>query len=139
MIEEAVVKIWDDDPTIGALAADRFYPEELPQKPKYPAGVYQVITGDSRMSMDGPSGLALTRFQFSLYAETVDKRVALKKAVMARFNGYKGTFKLDDGLIEIQLCWRVDEDSGHESDLEGAAETVYRLTLDFNFWHTETY
>lgn len=137
MIELALRTLLLATPSVAALVQSRVHPVHLPQAPAYPAVTYQVITGASEYSHDGPSQLANLRVQFDLYAGTHEGVLQLRSAVMQALSGASGVY--GSPPVRIQGVFRTMEVDAYEQQLERSGPVVWRKTLDFNLWFTEVY
>ena len=68
------------DSGVGALVSTRIYPDDLPQKPTYPAITYQRI---SNSGQNGSSNRRESRWQLNCWGETYDDVTDLAAAVKA--------------------------------------------------------
>ena len=66
-IEEAIKSKLLAVTDVSALLGTRFYVNELPQKPTYPAVIYEISEQERDETMEGPSGLVKTSFEFTVY------------------------------------------------------------------------
>lgn len=137
MIELALRSLLLANTRVATLVQSRVYPVHLPQAPVYPAITYQVITGASEYSHDGPSQLANLRVQFDLYAGSHVSVLQLRNAVMQALSGTSGVY--GSPPVRIQGVFRTMEVDAYEQQLERSGPRVWRKTLDFNLWFTEVY
>lgn len=120
----------------GAILANRLFPDELPQKPVYPAATYTVVSGPRDYHMDGASGLVPFRVQLDLYAETASAVHALRSAVIADLSGFKGTVPVSPP-VSIYGAFADNETDSAEEGLEKAGPRLKRKRLDFIVWIQE--
>lgn len=118
------------DATIAAILATRLYPVILPQNTIFPAATYQIIDTPRDFNLDGPSGLARPKIQYTLWATKADNVKALARAIRLALNGFKGT--LPDGS-DVKSVMLEDERETYESDVN-----LHRIDLDFVVWFDET-
>lgn len=118
------------DATVAAILATRLYPVILPQNTIFPAATYQIIDTPRDNTLDGPSGLARPKIQFTLWATKADNVKALARAIRLALNGFKGT--LPDGS-DVKSVLLEDERETYESDVN-----LHRIDLDFVVWFDET-
>ncbi len=140
MIRAALFKYLTTHAATQPLIATRVYPLQLPQSPKYPSIVYSMTGGPRDVTHDGPSGLVDGSFRFTVYAQTVEKLVLVKRAVVAALNGFAGVVVIDvDNSVDIQGCFMVNENDAIESPLgdAGGPLNISRDNLDFNIWYVE--
>jgi len=106
---------------LAALVGERIYPVRLPQTPTLPAVTYQRISGTTRYSHDGDSGLYSARWQFSCWAEHYMEAVA----VGAQVKGAVHTWRNAHG----QPAFVENEVDDYEP-----ATGVYHVMVDATIW-----
>ncbi|NUN51914.1 MAG: DUF3168 domain-containing protein [Planctomycetaceae bacterium] len=113
---------------IGAGAACRAYPMELPQDETLPALVYSRISGVPEHHLTGRANIGRARFQVDCYAATPAEVKALKEAVREALDHYSGA-PAGEKIHAIYL----------ESDRDFSEPSVdlYHVTLDFAVLHDE--
>lgn len=139
MIENAVLYLLTNarpGGATGAILGDRVYPQELPQKPDYPAVVYQVVSGPRDYHHDGPSGLVPFRVQFDAYALTSSAAYRLRDAIIRDLSGFKGLVPTSPPT-RIYGAFADNERDSAEPDLEKAGPRVKRKSVDFIIWTKE--
>ena len=90
-IEEALVAILNANAAFNALVAGRLYPSFIPQTAARPAVAYQRISHIEAMAHTGYAGMAQTRVQFTIDAQTYASAKAVAAALRAAVRGYRGT------------------------------------------------
>lgn len=112
------------DATISGLVADRIYPGIRQERAPTPAVTYQVIAFDQVSNLSGRDGsLRNVRVQVDCWSLAHSACLELEAAVRARMDTAASTFRatltsaLDDFEPETRL---------------------YRRSLDFSVWFTET-
>lgn len=139
MIEAAMVYLLSSDNATGAtgaLVGTRVFPDEFPQKPEYPAIVYQVISGPRDYTQDGPDNLTEFRVQVDAYATTAAGANALRTAIRNDLSGYAGTVPISPA-VRIQGVFVDNERDSAVPELEKAGPRVKRKTLDLMVWTEE--
>lgn len=131
------------DGTVSTLLGTRLYPDMLPQKVTYPAGVIQSIDVIRPPSLRTVAGLARTRIQIDVYAQPVPpkgSRVIADEcgtAIRRRLDGFNGL--LDDSssspgtAVRAWVMFDV-EMSQAEADIGGG---LSRHSADY-FVHYQT-
>lgn len=117
------------DATLSGLIGTRLYPLKMPQKPTYPAITYQWVTGQRVHSTDGASGLAGPRVQFDCWAETYLAMESVFEALRLRLDGYQGAA----GTTKVQGAFFDNERDLYEDKVE-----IYRRSVDYFIWHSES-
>lgn len=145
------------DATVAGLVGTRMYPVILPQDPPMPAITFQIISGASVISNDGPAGLESPTFQIDCWAATYSQMDALFHAVRKRINGAKGVFPTESFLsggafggdsfgdssfgaqdtlnatfVEVQGIFMV-----RKRDLYDDETKLHRRTADYEIWNSE--
>lgn len=79
-IEQALVSHLLADSALTAIIGDRLYPLAIPETGKVPAVVYQRISSQRVLALDGSSSANSPRIQFSCYAASFGqaKQIAMK-------------------------------------------------------------
>ena len=90
-IEEGIIEALTGESTITDICGTRIYPMKAPQDAALPYITYQQISADRDHVLDGPSGLAINRYQFNHWATTYGGAKRLFEAVRKFFDGYTGT------------------------------------------------
>lgn len=96
-IEEAVVARLLAVSGVTDLASSRIGPPPLDQDATLPAIVYQRISSNRTLALDGPTGKGEARIQLTCWAETYPAAVALGNAARIALNGYRGTVTVAGG------------------------------------------
>lgn len=140
MIREALFKYLTTHAAIAPLISTRLYPNQLPQKPKYPSVYYVVGGGPRDYTMEGSSGLVDLSIRFVIHGQTQEKMLKVKRAFVAALSGYSGVIVLDvDNSVEIQGAFVVNESDAIDSTLgnSGGPLNITIENLDFNIWYVE--
>lgn len=138
-IEDALVYLCTSANPSGELGARiglRFYPDELPQPPTYPAVVYSIISARRGYTMDAPDGATAFRFQFDLYAHTARGCRVLRAALQADLEGASGEVPTSPPVL-IQGAFVDNEADSTESPLERSGVRVKRKRVDMIIWTKE--
>lgn len=98
-----------------------------------PALVLTRIGGEREYFHDGPAGLVRTRLQVDGYATTQVEAWALARAVRDRISGETFTH----GGVQFHGVFLDDERQSSEAAASEGAR-VFRTSLDFTIWHSET-
>ena len=97
-----------------------------------PSIVYSQISETTDHTMDGPSGLVTSRYQFDAWAESSDEAHRLGFLVKDRLDGYRGPMGSDDTLVEVQGVFAEDARANYDSNAD-----LHRLSRDFFIAHEE--
>ncbi len=90
------------------------YLGRAPQNAQLPYTIYQRIDGNRWGSLDGPSGLAQSRFQVDSYDATPEAAITMAEKVCQRLDGYSGTIggvRIDGISLDNDLPDREDLDA----------------------------
>lgn len=104
-IRAAVYAALVADAAVAAIVGTRVYPVFLPQTGREPCIVFTVISDVRVRGLAGTLGAAEARVQFDLRAMRLADAVALKEALRAKWEGYRGTMQ----NLEILSAWPVSE------------------------------
>lgn len=134
-IEKAMVDAVGGDATVSGLVGARIYPLVAPQGSTRPYLVYQRISTPRVRSHDGPSGLAMPRFQWTGVTDGLQGAVkysqlrTLADALRAVLDGYHG----DMGTDALHTSVRLDNET--EEYLEEV--DCYLFRHDYILTHEE--
>lgn len=130
-IEEAIQAHLLATPNVAALVGVRVYPVKMPQRPTYPAVVYNRISGPREHSQDGSSGLAHPRFQLDCFAATYAGAKDLASKVRLALDGFRGSMGGVSG-VDVNAVFIEDDRDDYDDDIH-----VYWVSLDAVVWHNE--
>lgn len=132
-INEALYSMVTGNAAIRAVIGTRFTPALALDGEKFPAAIYQRISGRHVESMGGSSGLCFARYQITALATTYKVASELGELFRVALQGYAGTVS---GL-EIQgITWEGDgELLDASADLESAR--LYGFRNDFMIHYAE--
>ncbi len=108
-IDAGIRKIIKD----GKLVGSRIYPLALPQRPTFPAVVYQRITEPGDYTLSGDTNWRFIRLQLTWYDDDYDDLRDLVDSANALLSGYTGTV---GSFAKIQSCMLDTERD--DADLE---------------------
>ena len=74
---------------VTALVSARVYPLLLRQNPTYPAVTYEKVSGPRIENLQGLSGLAHPRFQFSCFGDDYEEADSVAEQVRLALEGYR--------------------------------------------------
>lgn len=116
-IEKALPHFLENDTNLSALVADRIYPYKLPQTTTLPAIVYQDISNTFTQAHGEASALPFPRYQFTIYAGTVDMLNQVKEALRIRLDGYKGIMGTSSYETEVEAALLKNEYGNNDTDV----------------------
>ena len=119
----------------------RIYPDVLPEKVTYPAVSYFRVSTAEIVTLDGPTGYADARMQFSIWSANVPKIdgttrggkadvLAVRGALRTALNGYQGVMS---GVTIRGIS--LEPDSEH--DLYEEKTRSYHRAIDFKIAYIE--
>ena len=91
VIEEAIRDKLLNDSAVLALVSTRIYASELPQKPTYPAIIYEHVDSERDFTMEGPSGFVTTTMELRVYASSYSGVKDLATKIRQVLNGASET------------------------------------------------
>ncbi len=130
-IEEAIAAELIRQGGVAALVGTRVYPTTLPEKPTYPAIVYERIGATPVRSHSGFGGLTEARYRLTVLAATPAEAARVAVAVEDALDGFSGFLGHDTDGVETDAIFLDDDSTGYEDDLQ-----VYRRDLVFWIQHT---
>ena len=132
-VQEAVQKIMVDHAGIGAIAANRIYPQILPPTVTLPALTWQRISGVHLEDLNGADSLAHPRIQINCWGASYSDAADLRDAVRAALVDYTGTVL---GVV-IQMISLEDDGDLFEPSVSSKEKRRFGRRLDFIVWHEE--
>lgn len=142
-IDRAFVGYLRSQAAVAQLVQDRIRPDALAQDDTYPAMAFTLVSAQRDMTQSGPSGVAVSRYQFDLYAESAGQVQDLAAAMRAVLIGtkdvppsWRATTSMADAdgqAVEVQAVFLEDDDSGWIAE-----DRLYWRRLDFEFTHIES-
>lgn len=103
--------------------------EVLPQTAAFPAVNFFEVSGQGVGSMEGSSGLASARFQFSCWSPVRSEALKLRDAVRRSLLGYRTPFEGGELLIPTE--------AGRAAPGRNEGSKNYLATIDLMVWYTE--
>lgn len=90
-LSEAVYARATGDAGVAALVGARVYPGLLPQDVTWPATTQQLISDVAESAMGSDAGVRHARVQLTAWAESYEGAAALRDALFAAFERWRGT------------------------------------------------
>jgi hypothetical protein len=116
-------------PAVASRVARRIYPLVIPQNAQQPCLVYQRYSADRQPLFCHTANVVASRFQIDCYATTHDEAEAVAQSVRSALTDYTGP-------MGTERCQQVRLES--DQDLDDPEPGLYRVSLRFVIWHTET-
>jgi len=135
-VEDALLLLLTNGARISPLVGLNVFPDELPQKPTYPAIVYQVISAPRGYTMDCQDGATPFRIQVDCYAESAFDARRMREAVRRDLGGYQGEVATSPAVY-IHGIFLDNEGDSAEAALERSGSKVKRKRLDLIVWTKE--
>lgn len=131
-IEEAIVALLTEDPTLSGLVAKRVYPGVTPEEGLLPAVSYFRVSSARDYTMDDTPGsgttVAFPRFQFDCKSNSFQEARQVAAALDDVLSGYAGTA----AGVEIKGCFARDERDVYDRDTK-----IWMVQKDFEVIHLE--
>jgi len=127
-LEEALVTLLLADVGFTAVCGERLFPVVIPQDVALPSVAYQRISGAREYALDGRSGLARPRIQFTCVGNRYSDARNAANALREVLSGYRGTV---DG-VWIQAAFLENEDDAFTDD-----SGLYSVQQDYFIWYRE--
>ena len=123
------------DTTISGLLAKRVYPHVAPKAATRPYITYFVVGADHQHHLTAAAGLVAHRVQIDMWADTAAEAETLSEAVREALQGLYGTLVTGFTSRGISLASEFDN---YEPPSDADETGIYRITHDYEIWHTET-
>lgn len=122
---------------------ERIYITRLPQdgttNATLPAITVQAVSHTHEAHMTAAAGLAKAVLQVDCWAATYLGARALSEAVRAELDGYRYTSTSSKwGTNNIRRVLLANENPLYEGTDDGSDAGAYRVSQDYDVWHTET-
>lgn len=128
MFEEDLEKYLKEDSNISLLCNGRVFPVTLPQNTRFPAIVYQIISGERVNSHGGQSGLVETRTQITCFHSNYYLLKEFVQTVRIAMNSFKG---------DLYNTERIAIEFLSADDLYEENQEIYMSPMDFRIWYQE--
>jgi hypothetical protein len=144
MLQEGVYQMLAGAPTVTAIIgtpADRLrwsqgregttgiFPGQMPEQAVLPALILVEISGETDVTLDGPSGLRNTHLQISCYGRSYKEAKNLAETVLGLYDG--GQAMLPSGTeVDVSLVRK-------DPEIFEVAPWVYHAPLDVRFVYRE--
>ena len=125
-LETALTAALQADAGVGALVADRIYPQLVPQDATLPAIAYQVITTDGMHTHNGTTPLVRATVQLAIIASTYATAKQIRTAAKTLLDNFKGVMGGVGGL-QIEECFVSNEVDGYNA---GTSSKTVRMDLE---------
>lgn len=126
-IEACIFDLLRFDSTVYGIAANRIYPETIPQGSDRPAVKYNLISAPRDHNFDAMTNLVPARFQITVQATTYTQAAALSNAVIDCLDSKQTTC----GNIEIASILCIDENDFTDVSPGTDQLKVYGRDIDF--------
>lgn len=114
------------DASLTGLISTRVYVEWAPQNTDMPYVTFQVVSTVEDHHTQGSSGLAHSRIQFDVWAETIASRDSVVDALRSEFQSVRGELTVG-GTFAYGSGWSGPSNSIVPPD--DAGETAYRRAI----------
>jgi hypothetical protein len=133
-IEQGLVAHLLADSAVAAIVGTGVYPGAIPQGKDSPAIVYNRISTDRDIDMDGPSDFVRVLMQVDCWHTSYSQVKALADAVRAAINGAGIASPKLLGAESVQLVMLESDSDQHEFDGD---KRDYRVSMDWTIIHLE--
>ena len=96
-----------EDATVSGLIGSRMYPNHAPQNPTYPLLVYRRRETRRDYSMDGPTELVMSLYEFVAYSSDYGEAWETMNAVISHMDQFRGS---SGGVTYTHCLWVFDRD-----------------------------
>ena len=127
----------DDD--LVALISTRIYVDVAPASV---AGLdhvtYQVVSAGHEHHLTAAAGMVQKRVQVDVWATTSITRDSISEAIREALDGYRGDMGEEGSTVSVRCCHLSNELDSYDSPQSKNEFGVFRHTMDFMVWHTES-
>lgn len=138
-IQAAFYHHLSNDTTVAGLVSARIYVDVAPSSV---AGLnhitFQLISGTHEHHMTAAAGLTRKRVQVDVWATNSVSRDGISEAVREALDGYRGDMGATGSTVDVRMCHLVNETDGYESPVMGTEFGLFRRTMDWEIWHSES-
>lgn len=120
---------------LTALIGQRLHPDKLPQKPTYPACVFQQISTYREHAFRQDTGTAAATFQITSFGSTRKSAKDTAKQVRLALQNYSGVMG-GDGGVNVKAILIQNEMDDYDVDNDGRI-IEYSTIQDFEIWYEE--
>jgi len=119
---------------LTALVGSRIYPVFASSAATFPYIVYSKITADHINHMTAAAGLSSHLYQFDIFDSSYDGADAVREQVRLAIDGRRGAM----GASGVRWSGIANEREDHSDPQDGSDGGVHRISIDVNFWATES-
>lgn len=125
MIEQGIVMLVQNDPTVQSLCQHGGYYATLPKDPVYPTWCYNVLSSSADLTLGQQSVLVFERWQIDVYSSSGNDVLRLADAIDDVLDHYYGTLPdPDQTLVQGIFCSDI-------TDFFDTAVRNYRRMLEY--------
>lgn len=133
MIHAAIHTHSKDDFALSAEVGDRIFPVTAPPDAPMPYVCFELYDVRSLAALDGPTGLAQGKVEFTAYGATHDSVRKILEAIRLRWDGFRGVVQDPEGpttigaVISTGEGEEVQAEPGNEKQRRYAASKVFSI------------
>jgi len=131
LIEQAILKELIGTSGLTSLVGQRIYYIKAPQDISNPYIVFSKMSAPREHDHDGSSGLASSRFQFSIFAQTYREVKLITVQIQSALQAFKGTMGGDGGVVVNGAFYQNEVDFWEENI------KLYHTDCEYLIWHNE--
>lgn len=128
-IELAILTELGNASALTALVSNRIYYVRAPQNVTTPYIVFFKVSSIRNHSHDGSSHLAVSRFQFSIFADTYKECKDIAVQIQSSLQGKSGNVG-DSPYVAVGSIFYLDETDMYETDTG-----LYHVAVDYEVTH----
>lgn len=138
-IQAAIYEHLIADTTVLGLVSTRVYVDVAPHSAVGLNHItYQVISAQHVHDLGAASGLVRKRIQIDVWATTSITRDSISEAIREAMDGYSGDMGAVGATVDVRDCYLDNEVDGYEVPETKNEFGIFRRTMDFMIWHTES-
>ncbi len=133
-IKAAIYSHLTHDPTVVAFVDERVYPMgTAPATPRYPILTYQRISGVHERHLRGGTGIANSRMQINVWADSGLEADQLADAVRVSMDNFRGRMGQDDSIATVLAVLLEDDSDTFVPPTDQSATGKFGVQMDFIF------
>lgn len=132
LLKEGIFTVLSAHAPLTSLISDRLYPDAASEDEPLPYITFKAPIETGSHHQTGVNGLALTEIQFTIWAESGEKRSDIQKVLREFFDGkIRQTF----GTVFCQSVRNTNNTDMKDDPEDGSQNFAFGVFMDFNFWH----
>lgn len=134
-IEQAIVKVLQDDSGVTGYVNKRIYPADwVPENDPQPYITFFIVSSEPNHLMGSDASVVSTLMQVEVFAENTYTRAFVSEEVLGALQDYSGTVTVGADSLAIQRVFLMSSRDTVIIDPQTQQKTFHRI-LDLEFWY----